>query len=79
MGPDLSAAAAAAAAAPLAAPSARLELLGPPGLAASVRPERAPGALERAALVPTGDRETAQAAARPTEAKSFRESQVANQ
>jgi hypothetical protein len=29
--------------------------------------------------VPTGDRETAQAAARPTEAKSFRESQVANQ
>jgi hypothetical protein len=79
MGPDLSAAAAAVLAVPLAAPSARMELLEPPGLASPVRPERAPAAVERAAPVPTGDRETAQAAARPTEAKSFRESQVANQ
>ena len=75
MGPDPSAAAAAAVPVPLAA---RMEFLEPSGLASPVRPERAPAALERAAPVPTGDRDTAQAVARPTEAKSFRESQVAN-
>lgn len=79
MGPGLSAAAAAAVAVPLAAPSARMEFLEPPGLASPVRAERASAALERAAPVPTGDRDAAQAVARPTEAKSFRESQVASQ
>ena len=79
MGPGLSAAAAAAGAVPQAAPSARMEFLEPPGLASPVRPERAPAALERAAPVPTGDRDAAQAVARPTEAKRSRESQVASQ
>src|ERR1700728_4940705 len=79
MGPDLPAAAAAAVAVPLAAPSSRMEFLEPPGLASPVWPERAPAALERAAPVLTGDRDAAQAVARPTEAKRFRESQVASQ
>jgi hypothetical protein len=79
MGPDLSAAAAAAVAAPLAAPSARMDFLELLGLAAPLRLERAHAALGRAVPAPTGDRDAAQAVARPTEAKGPRESRVASQ
>ena len=75
MGPDLSAAAAAAVPVPLAA---RMEFLEPSGRASPVRPERAPAALARAEPVPTGDRDAAQAVARPTGAKRPRESRVAS-
>jgi hypothetical protein len=63
---------------PLAAPSARMELLELPGLAAPVQPERAPAALELAVPVPTGDRDAAQVVVRPTEAKRPPESRVAS-
>ena|SRR5579875_1538945 len=80
MGPGLSAVAAAVLTALLAASAlARLAFLGVSGLALSIRSEWAPGARELGVPVPTGDRDAAQAVARPTEAKRPRESRVASQ